>query len=272
MPPTDPVSPPDTSNKLAMTKIKTVQAGSVKYYKWIPGSKDAVTTGTEAYQKDHGITFAAEPSISTALQMTETPTSRSALIIDNIMMVSKSREFFDKKTKKSNLVTSMASEHEINGSAAYMQGVDGVGRDAAKRGPLYRLDMKDPAQAGKMLHFEMIAHHQDAKTGFQGIAYYNAESKSMVVVYPGVDFGSSSDLGSLASTLRDEANPQVKFTEAFMNHVVDQVKQKHLDVQHSVITSHSLGAGAALSATAWCLSHPDKAKNHRRHLAKMRID
>jgi len=248
-----------TSPRLAFGKVRDTTLGAADYYRFLPGYKDAVTTGTELYHDLSGLAYAPDPPIPTLQQLTMHPDSRSALIISSMFMVAENEKMVKEQLKISKAIENCANYSIDSKNNEYLQCIDeATGAYCAKRAPLIDFNIRDPENNSHLPHFRMITHHCDPQTGFNAYAFYNEESKSVIFAYPGLDLKDKMDMKSLRDTFHNQQNPQMNFVPEFMEHTVQEIIRQGLPVEKTVINAHSLGAGSGLAATAWCIKHPDK--------------
>ncbi|MBN8531533.1 MAG: hypothetical protein J0L97_06695 [Alphaproteobacteria bacterium] len=107
--------------------------------------------------------------------------------------------------------------------------------------------IRDPL-SGNRLQFYALAAHRDATTGFDAIALFEPLSHTLLLFFPGLE-PKRSDYGAVAHTFRRGLPPQNSMVTDFMHDVYRQV-QGNIDIKHTHISAHSLGAGAGIRAAA----------------------
>ena len=99
-------------------------------------------------------------------------------------------------------------------------------------------------------NYEVVAHTDNPKTGFQATAYRSADSAEVVIAYRGTEFDREPTLDGLADIGMALAggNLQSRDSDAFTRRVLAQVKADAAKTNHPVevtVTGHSLGGTLA---------------------------
>ena len=98
--------------------------------------------------------------------------------------------------------------------------------------------------------FTELATQKNTDNGLAGAAYYNPETKELVVAFRGTEPTTWSDLKADANLLFGNKNPQVDDGLAFANKVQQMAMKNGLPVEQITFTGHSLGGAVATEVAA----------------------
>ena len=134
------------------------------------------------------------------------------------------------------------------------------------RAPLAHVDIRDPANPKAMIHAENIVMHaspnQDTN-GFHGMAFLVTDPKTkqtnLLIEYPGID-PAHPDRGLDVLRNGHTTPQQLIEVKPFLKDVQEQIKQRGLHINKTLVFSHSIGGQAAIRTLELAHQHPDLAK------------